>query len=139
MSAARCFNGAGDVITSIKWWFARLFTDIRSPLGMGFPPERVVRCYGDDLRYDDPKYGRDRVGYTIAARQCEIPGLRLAAFVHALVSHIRLLDEVRRSQLPEFRLLHLGCRERHPAQRMADRRHLLRQGGCESVSAGGFT
>ena len=52
----------------------RLFTDIRSLMSMGFPPERVVRCYGDDLRYDDPKYGRDRVGYTIASRQCEIPG-----------------------------------------------------------------
>ena len=52
----------------------RLFTDIRSLMGMGFPPERVVRCYGDDLRYDEPKYGRDRVGYTIASRQCEIPG-----------------------------------------------------------------
>ena len=52
----------------------RLFTDIRSLMSMGFPPERVVRCYGDDLRYDTPKYGRDRVGYTIASRQCEIPG-----------------------------------------------------------------
>ena len=52
----------------------RLFTDIRSLMSMGFPPERVVRCYGDDLRYDTPKYGRDRVGYSIASRQCEIPG-----------------------------------------------------------------
>ena len=35
----------------------RLFTDIRSLMDMGFPPERLLRCYGEDLRYDDPKYG----------------------------------------------------------------------------------
>ena len=52
----------------------RLFTDIRSLMDMGFPPERVRRCYGKALCYDDPKYGRDRVGYTLAVRHSELPG-----------------------------------------------------------------
>jgi len=52
----------------------RLFMDIRSLMDLGFPPERVKRCYGKDLSYKDAKYGRDRVGYTIASRKTETPG-----------------------------------------------------------------
>jgi len=52
----------------------RLATDVRSLLDLGFPPERLHRCYGDDLSYHHPKYGRDRVGYTIASRKSELPG-----------------------------------------------------------------
>jgi len=52
----------------------RLGTDVRSLMDLGFPPERLKRCYGDDLSYHHPKYGRDRVGYTIASRRSELPG-----------------------------------------------------------------
>jgi len=53
----------------------RLFMDIRSMMDLGFPPERVKRCYGRDLSYKDPTYGRDRVGWTIGSRKTETPGL----------------------------------------------------------------
>ncbi len=52
----------------------RLYTDVRSLMDLGFPPERLVRVYGEDLSYKHPKYGRDRVGFTIASRQSELPG-----------------------------------------------------------------
>jgi len=52
----------------------RLFMDVRSMMDLGFPPERLKRCYGKDLSYKDPKYGRDRVGYTIGSRKTETPG-----------------------------------------------------------------
>jgi len=52
----------------------RLGTDIRSLMDLGFPPEKLTRCYGERLSYHHPKYGRDRVGYTIASRRCELPG-----------------------------------------------------------------
>jgi len=52
----------------------RLFMDVRSMMDLGFPPERQMRCYGKDLSYKDKKYGRDRVGYTIASRNAETTG-----------------------------------------------------------------
>lgn len=52
----------------------RLSMDVRSLMDLGFPPERLYRCYGEDLSYHHPKYGRDRVGYTIGSRQSELDG-----------------------------------------------------------------
>jgi len=62
----------------------RLFTDVRSLMDMGFPPERLERCYGKNLSYDHPVYGRDRVGYTIASRMSELPGEDFAVVIVAL-------------------------------------------------------
>jgi len=52
----------------------RLGMDIRSLMDMGFPLESMRRCYGENLSYHHPKFGRDRIGYTIASRKSELPG-----------------------------------------------------------------
>jgi len=52
----------------------RMETDKRSLMDLGFPPDKMKRCYGKDLSYHHPKYGRDRIGYTIASRKSELPG-----------------------------------------------------------------
>jgi len=52
----------------------RLGMDIRSLMDLGFPMEGMKRCYGNNLSYHHPKYGRDRIGYTIASRKCGLLG-----------------------------------------------------------------
>ena len=51
----------------------RLADDIRTLEGLGFAREKMRRCYGRNVDYHHPKYGRDRVGYTIASRPSRLP------------------------------------------------------------------
>lgn len=52
----------------------RMYMDSRTLYALGFAPEDMYRRYGFDLDYTDPKYGRDQVGFTLAAKKIPLDG-----------------------------------------------------------------
>ena len=52
----------------------RMFMDVRSLYALGFAPENMYRRYGRDIDYGSPVYGRNQVGFTIAAKRVFLDG-----------------------------------------------------------------
>lgn len=49
--------------------------DVHSLEGLGFDRARMVRCYGKDLNYQDPVYGLNLVGFTLATKRVLFEGV----------------------------------------------------------------